>query len=246
MGGMSGATGGPVDETDFAKSEEDEAMVRSIDFTVDGDSTYRFRLRIVVVNPNYLRGDVSPGTETESLELKGPWSEPSNEVTVPADVAAYAMSSPPTSRGLTKVSFQLVRWNPEDGHTVTRNETAAPGEMIGTLGGVAVPASDGSGQKNIRVDFNSRQVIVDAMGGPESPPVNFKGLPPFVVPAISLALRPDGLVAVHSQARDVPDEVRVEMESNYRKALKDSGKKREPMGGMGGYGGSGGSGGGMR
>ena len=66
-------------------------MIRSLDFTVDPDKTYRFRMRIVVFNPNRNREDVSPGIDTKSPELFGPWSEPTNEVTMPPDVATYAM-----------------------------------------------------------------------------------------------------------------------------------------------------------
>ncbi len=40
-GGAAAGASGPADETDFSKSEADQVMVRSIDFTVQPDTTYR-------------------------------------------------------------------------------------------------------------------------------------------------------------------------------------------------------------
>jgi hypothetical protein len=71
---------------------------------------------------------------------------------------------------------------------------------------------------------------VDTMGGLMPAPKAIGGTAPFDEPAISLILRPDGAVAIRSQPQDVTDPVRDEMERNYRKALKDSGKKRAPRG----------------
>ena len=70
-------------------------MIRALDFTVEPDTTYRFRVRIVVYNPNLGREDVSPGVDTKTVELNGPWSEPTEEVTMPPDVATYALNREP-------------------------------------------------------------------------------------------------------------------------------------------------------
>src|SRR5690606_39243182 len=67
MSGMAGGFGmGPMgpEDTNFAKSSKDRIMVRSLDFTVDPDSVYRYRVAIVVRNPNLGRENVSPGTDT--------------------------------------------------------------------------------------------------------------------------------------------------------------------------------------
>ena len=48
----------------FWKSEEKKVMVRALDFTVEPNTTYRYRVRIVVANPNYNRDDVSPTSTT--------------------------------------------------------------------------------------------------------------------------------------------------------------------------------------
>ena len=257
MGGMPGmgGMGGGDESVNFQKSEAETVMVRSLDFTVDPDTTYRFRLRVVVFNPNYNRDDVSPGVNTKSLELKGPWSEPTEPVTMPDDVTTYAMGKAPAEAGSKRtdqVQFQVARWTPEDGVTVVRNFTAGPGEVIGEPKSASIPVSDGSGAKNKPVDFNSHRVVIDTAGGPR--PIAQVGATgaPLDVPAVTLLLKSDGSVVVRSQVDDYPDTVRKDIAENYSRELKDSGKKRENsfgmgmgMGGMGGYGGMGGMGGGM-
>jgi hypothetical protein len=237
MGGGAGAATGPVEETDFEKSEADEVMVRSIDFTVQPDTTYRYRVRLVVVNPNHLRSDVSPGTDTDSRELKGPWSEPTGPVTVPADVAAYAMTKGiAAGRGKDQITFQVIRWNPEDGQTVVRNDTAGPGELIGTPASSALPNADGRGTQNKLIDFNSRRFVLDAMGGITPLASSLKAGPSFDIPALALVVRPDGAVAVQLQAEDAPNDVRLDMERSYKMTIEDADKAKK-LGGAGGMGG---------
>ena len=43
-----------------------------------------------------------------------------------------------------KVKFQVIRFRPADGVTVTRNYSASPGEVIGEPGTAAIPSSDGT------------------------------------------------------------------------------------------------------
>jgi len=228
-----GGEGGPADDTNFEKSEADTTMVRSLDFTVRPDTTYKYRVRLVVVNPNKGRTDVSPGTDVEAGELKGPWSEPTGEVTVPADVSAYALSKAPPSRREDQVSFQVAFWDPVSGHTVTRTDQAGPGELIGESATTDFPSSDGTGKKARPVDFNSHQVVLDTMGGPLPPSPAVKATAPFEMPALALVVRPDGAVAVHSQPADVLDDVRKDMDGSYKKALRQSTRRRERTGMMG-------------
>ena len=67
-------------------------MIRAFDFTVQEDTTYRYRVRIVVFNPNNGREDVDPDVDTKVRELRGPWSDPpTDQVTMPPDVMPYAI-----------------------------------------------------------------------------------------------------------------------------------------------------------
>jgi len=235
-GMMPGALGaGTADTADFPKSEEDTIMLRSLDFTVDPDQSYRYRIRIVVYNPNKDREDVSPGVDNKSENLYGPWSEATDEVTMPADVEAYAMDKLPNSARIgDKVRFQVMRWTPDDGVTVSRDFTAGPGEVIGTPVSTPIPSSEGAGAKPKVVDFNTHRVVLDVVGGELSvPSIGAQGGARFDAPVITLLVRPDGSVAVRDQADDANDQVRKEMYENYRRELKDSDKKRESSMGVG-------------
>ena len=96
--------------------------IRALDFTPKPDTTYRYRVRIVVFNPNHGRDDISPeaGKLKDKTELTGPWSEPTDEVQMPADVSAYAMDVLPANpKSDIKIDFQVVKFDPADGVTLT-------------------------------------------------------------------------------------------------------------------------------
>ena len=198
----------------------------------------------MVFNPNYGREDVNPGVDTKSLELPGPWSAETDEVTMPADITAYAIAKTPSGSAVKRqdqVKFQVTRFDPKDGVTVVKSFDAGPGQLIGEPTGAQIPTSDGTGATSKQIDFNSRQLVVDSKGGPTPvAPVGVNG-GPLSVPALSLLLRADGSVAVRKQMFDLQDTVRKDMAEIYAEELKNSGNKRETSNGkMGGKGGGGG------
>ncbi len=225
-----GAMGGPSNEPlNFPKSDASEVMIRALDYTVSPDTSYRYRLRVVVYNPNYNIENVTPGTDTKSIELFSKWSEPTNEVTMPDDITAYAMRKFPTGPGSKRndmVQFQVMRWNPENGITTYRTMEYGPGQVVGDPRSTPIPASDGSGAKSIVVDYNSHQLLLDQTGGDQPlSQVNVGGK--LEVPAISLLLRPDGSVMVRDQSFDQHDTIRQDMEDTYDNEIKESNEKRE-------------------
>ena len=48
----------------------------------------------------------------------------------------------------------------------------------------------------------------------------------FEVPAVSLLLRPDGAVSVRTEAHDVPDDLRQDVDRNYKKEVAEAGKRK--------------------
>jgi len=235
MGGGPGSEGTVnPEEANFTKIEDPTIMIRSLDFTVEPDKSYRFRVRVVVVNPNKDHTDINPGVDVESKDLLGPWSEPTNEVAVPADVAAYAQAPVQTERRRDQVAFQVIRWVPDTGQTVLKIDEAGPGEIVGEFGTVQMPSSEGGGPKSAGVDFNSRAVVLDTVGGREMIPDFGVERNRFEIPAVAMVVQADGSVAIRSQAADKANEVREDMEVNYRQALEDSGKKREAGSGSSG------------
>jgi hypothetical protein len=169
---------------------------------------------------------------------------------MPSDVSAYAMGVlPANAKSDMKVQFQVIRFNPDDGVTVPSNFEAQPGDIIGEPMRRDVPVSDGTGKKSKLIDFTTRQLVLDADGGWQAMP---QGLPGGGLPrpATALLLRPDGGVMVREEADDRLDEVRKDIDSNYKREIKESDKERENgmgsgYGGMMGYGGMGGMMGGM-
>jgi len=213
-------------------------MIRAFDFTVKPDTTYRYRVQVVVFNPNKNHEDVSPGVDTKAELLRGPWSDPTDEVQMPPDVMPYATTTnPPGPTTDTQVTFQVVRFHPNDGATVPHNFTVGPGDVIGEPKTADVPVADGSGKKTHTIDFNSHQVVLDinaikTLNGSQPLPAGFAG-PPIDRPALTLLLRPDGSVAVHNEADDVSNEVRRDIWNNYRHEIEQSTKKRKSSRGTG-------------
>jgi hypothetical protein len=233
-GGMSAANENLGDWRSDAK----KVMIRAFDFTAKEDETYRYRVRIVVYNPNKGHEDVSPGVNTTSDDLNGPWSQETDAVSMPPDVMPYARGTmPPDASSDMKVQFQVVRFHPLDGVTVPRPFWASPGEVIGEPRTADIPVSDGSGKKSKTIDFTSRQILLDVFankktGGYQPLPPGFVGAP-IVKPALALVLRPDGSVVVHQEADDEANDVRKDIDSNYKHEISQSTKKRESSAGSG-------------
>ncbi len=139
--------------------------------------------------------------DVKSAELEGPWSEPTNDVTMPADMAAYAMNKTPTgvgSKRVDQVHFQVVRWNPEDGVTVYRDFDSGPGDVVGEAKSTAIPQGEREKPKNKLIDFNSRQLVLDTSGGMR--PIDKVGVPGTLdMPAVSLLMRHDGTILIRSE-----------------------------------------------
>jgi hypothetical protein len=229
--------GGPAD-VDFAKSNADTVMVRALDFTVDPDATYRYRVRLVVRNPNYGWETVSPGTDTTNEEKEGPWSEPTGAVAVPDDVTTYAYKAFPLDKEGDKITFYVAKWNEDDGMTITKTFEAEPGQFIGEKGGSLVPAESGKGTTSKYVDFTSRQLLIDAIGSVRN--LELPGVPArFEPPALAVVMRSDGALLLRDQAKDnrANSEMR-QMKSLYDQIIADAkdNKKKESGGVMGGGG----------
>ncbi|WP_165070277.1 hypothetical protein [Paludisphaera rhizosphaerae] len=231
--GMGMGMGGTETLDNFWRSEEKTVMVRALDFTAQPDESYRYRVRIVVFNPNFNREDVAPGVDAKSEELQGPWSESTDEVHMPPDVTAYAMGVlQATPKSEMKGVFQIVKFNPDDGQTLPRQFEAAPGELLGEVRTTQIPTSDGTGTKNKGVDFSSQLMVLDVVGGFKPLPAGFLGNI-IVQPSCAALLRPDGLVELHDEADDRSNEVRKDVESNYKRELKESDKVRSSSMGSG-------------
>lgn len=81
------------------------ATVWANDASVEPGHTYQYQMRVAIVNPVYSNEKVENEAARWALELAGPWSDPTAEVTVPNLVEFYFAS---TSRD--KANLELHRW----------------------------------------------------------------------------------------------------------------------------------------
>ncbi len=233
--GMGMGMGGGV-AADFPKTEAEQVMVRGLDFTVQPGTTYRYRARIVVYNPNKDNESVAAGVDNKSEDLFGPRSEPTDEVSVPADISAYAIEMAPAPRNsaAANVKFQVASWDPEDGITAVKTFDVGPGRILGGPAAIRVPILDDivnpkeTTRLKPNIDFNTRQLVVDSVGGMQGIP---RTLPRpdervlgnfYQIPAFALTLRPDGVMVVRDEAIDKHNDEMNEMAENYRRSLQDA------------------------
>ena len=146
---------------------------------------YRYRVRIVVFNPNKGREDVRLWCRYQG---RGAARALERAQTDPVDHAPgrHAVCDGhrcrPSAASDMKVRFQVIRFNPADGVTVPHNFEASPGEVIGEPRTADIPVSDGTGKKSKIIDFNSHQIVLDVFankktGGYQHLPAGFVGPP---------------------------------------------------------------------
>ena len=75
--------------------------------------------------------------------------------------------------------------------------------------------------------------VLDVAAGSLKLPSGFPPGAPVERPAMALLLRPDGSVVVRNEVDDAVNEVRKDIENNYKHELSLSSKKRENSQGMG-------------
>ncbi len=254
IGGGQASKPGGTGDGEYEKSDQKEIMIRSLDFTIEPDKVYRYRVQLVVWNPNYKFDNVLPGVDTKSKTLTGPWSDASQPTLVPPEVMVHLVKKPPATSDPTgdPLRFQLTRWNPEDGLSVVKEFEIRLGDAVGWLQRVPVPAVEvnptpGANPKisSKPIDFNSGQLMLDEIGGSITATALRSDVAPINVPAYAVLLLADGRLAIHDQTVDSVDPSRKSAAADFKDAVTHR-RKRKAAGGMGammgGRGGGGGAG----
>lgn len=133
MPGMRGARRRPGLEDEEATEEVQEVehlLFRFFDFTVQPGKHYRYRVKLVLANPNY--GMLPHFLEREGMEkvktLDTEWSEPSPSVAVPLDSQVLAVSARAADGTAT---VMLVRFEEKDGAAAAEEfATVARGQLL--------------------------------------------------------------------------------------------------------------------
>jgi hypothetical protein len=136
-------------------------LFRYIDFAVEPGKTYRYRVRLVLNNPNY--GRLPSEANGQPVVVEGEtrtteWSNPTKPVTIERDVY-YFVKDVDTKRGKTRVS--VYQWDTKLGTTVNADLDLYPGQHVAgsVKARVIDPAKNTDEEKPY--SFKSSDVFVD-------------------------------------------------------------------------------------
>jgi hypothetical protein len=138
-------------------------QIRFIDYTVEPEHTYQYRLKVVLNNPNYERPDVANDEFATPKTLESDWSEPTPHVYVPPDKEYYFVER--ISRRREEAKLEVHTWIQELGDWALASFSVKPGDTIGAPKR-DVDMVDWNENKTKRsVDFSTDDLLVDITGG---------------------------------------------------------------------------------
>ena len=239
-------------------------MIRALDFTAEPDNDYRYRVRIVVFNPNHNRDDVSNRGGQEGHRASRPLERADRR----GDHAGRrrrlrhgrAAGQPQVGHQGRFPGHRFDPSRPQARDRALDRSTRSPARSSARSEPPTSPSPTARARRPSPMDFNTPPDRARRRGGLHASAGGLAGRR-FERPALALLLKPDGSVLARNQADDATNEVRKDIERNYAREIKDSNKEREEfdgqrlrrhdggddgrrwwMGGMGGYGGMGGGG----
>jgi hypothetical protein len=190
------------DEENVEEKELDYLLFRFFDFTVEPGKHYRYRVKIVLANPNH--GMLSHYLEKDGLEkpqyLEADWSEPSPEVAVPLDSQALTVSAKPDG----SAKMMLCRFNVDDGVIATKEMDVPRGQLLdyrqqAPVAGGGRAATDGADEP--KIDYLTNSVLLDVVGGGRLPGKDRS----LLEPASVLLLDAEGALVVRNEIDDLTE-----------------------------------------
>lgn len=164
-GGIQAGQAGGKEKKGTQRSNAQLVQIRFIDYTVEPEHTYQYRLKVVVENPNFKRLDVvSNDVADEKTLTSKDWSEPTDFVFVPADTEYYVLErTKATNREEAKMHVH--KWLADLGDWQFAEFLIRPGEPIG--GEVReYPLVDWEEHvKKTRLDFSTQDLLLNVSGG---------------------------------------------------------------------------------
>lgn len=148
------------------RTNAEVVQIRFIDYTVDPEHTYQYRLKVVVENPNHNRQDVlSEDLAKDETLTSEDWSEPTNPVYVPADTEYFVLERVRTRE---EAKLQVHKWLADLGDWQFSDFYIKPGDPIG--GEVRdYPLVDWKDKvKKKPFDFSTQDLLLDVTGGSKS------------------------------------------------------------------------------
>lgn len=139
-------------------------LFRYIDFDVQPGTSYRYRVKLVLNNPNAnlpVEAVIHPSV-VEGEYRETPWSEPSEVAYVEPDVKYFLTEADP-GRGFTmdEASFYVYQWNSDSGTPMATNLKVQVGEYIGgeTKYELIRPAAGTFEEEEVK--FTSKDILLD-------------------------------------------------------------------------------------
>lgn len=179
-------------------------LFRFYDYTVENDKMYRYRVKVVLKNPNVgvakrflKRPELAEGERRESA-----FSEPSPTAVVPPNsrVLAGDVLAP---RGLNeaKAKVLVIKWEPEKAVEVPHEFELVRGAFINYPDTEAHIPLPGQTDKTVagKISFETNTLLVDVMGGE---PVTRPNERPIKTPSLMLFMDPFGQLAMHEHVTD--------------------------------------------
>ena len=210
----------PISGAAATAKKIDYKLFRFFDFTVQPGKSYRYRVRLVLQNPNH---DVpvqylSNGQFTKGATRAAPWSEPSGDVTIPRGFSLLA-GGIRKATGLTDQKAEVVvrMWNPKAAVDAARIADLIRGQ-VANFSAEKVPIDDPTrGTTEQEIAFQTDTLVVDMTGGDTLP-----SAPRVRAPGQLLVLEPNGQLTVKTELADA---------GNYepaRKRLKEMQEALKP------------------
>ena len=193
-------------------------LFRFFDTRVEGGKKYRYRVKLVLKNPNY--NVKSEYVETESITvnpfIEGDWSQASPVAEVPMDTRLYCIGSrterSPQS-GAPKLDdyagpsgqLLILKFDELKGLEISKRlnrENTLPGMVLNFYNTDFDNQSDDFREQSSVANFITNDVVLDFSSKSKQSGALFKGLP--APPVRALLMAKDGSVFVQAEDRDKP------------------------------------------
>ncbi|WP_417383988.1 hypothetical protein [Gimesia sp.] len=206
-------------------------LFRYFDFDLNPGETYKYRVRLVVRNPNFQRpiDEVILPAVAEGETRMTPWSNETAAVTAEEDVHFYLQSvRPPRGITGTQANFEIYQWYPKTGTTIqsvlkTSIGDEIGGEQVAELYDVAKEEYD----EKATVQFDTQNYLVDAIPAPS---IRLEDHPDLNLPAKTrghLPIEPEAVIVDNfgNLKKSLPPAV----SSSYADVKKKFGRERESL-----------------
>lgn len=178
---------------------------RFFDFEVQPGKSYQYRVRLLLLNPNYALSEkeVEDVKSTKEKYLTTPWSAPSRVVSCPFD--SNLLVGPVTARTPSREAEATVmvrQWNHNKGVNAVKKFAQLPRGQVSNFVGQEVKVANPRDESvmDATMDFTTNMLLADFIGGAK---LHTRG--PKTEPGDVLFVKADGSLVMRSELEDMRD-----------------------------------------